>query len=259
VAAVGWPGAGRCGARGFGVCAPGKAAAKLALWAAAPRPGEAAAGVRAGMGAQGWTHERPGVGELLRSARDEAHFHLLRLGEAVRDRWPEDGADRVRRAMPAALGVVVVAVAISVAWPHAERAGWFGGVSEAAQRPAPGTPRADTIIGGAGSDELVGGSGADVVTGGAGADRIFGGAGSDTLHGGLGNDQLWASGGQDVLFGGAGDDVLYAQALDGVDRLLCGTGTDVAYVSRVNGVIRDRMVGCERVVVNDYEVRRARR
>ncbi len=211
------------------------------------------------MGAIGWTQGEHGVRGMLRDARDETHFQLLRAAEGLRDRWPEDGAIRAREAVMRLVLVGAVVASVVVAWPVVAGADWFGapmGTDNA--RPSASTPRADTIIGTHRNDRLVGGSGADVLSGGIGNDQLLGGSGNDTLQGGDGDDTLMAGNGQDVLFGGKGDDVLYVQTLDGVDRALCGPGHDIVHVARINKKIPDRVVGCEQVIVDDFIVKRPR-
>lgn len=207
--------------------------------------------------------------DLVRDARDQSHFQLLRVVEGVRDRVPDDAAWhhwRLRQQAGRILVLAAAATAVWMSWPHVSphvpdlRLPMFGASAAAEpERNTVGTPRADMLLGSHRADELAGGSGPDVIVGGSGDDTLRGGPGNDTLHGGEGADRLYASGGEDVLFGGPGDDVLYAQALDGVDRVLCGSGRDVAHVSRTNGHMIDRLVGCEQIVVQDFTVRKPRK
>ncbi len=84
-----------------------------------------------------------------------------------------------------------------------------------------GTPRADTLSGGAGND------------------RIFGEGGNDRLYGLGGNDAIEGGPGEDLIDGGQGDDTV--AAADGArDRVLCGAG-------------RDRVVADQTDLVNQCE------
>lgn len=78
----------------------------------------------------------------------------------------------------------------------------------------PGTPSADTLIGGGGRDTLRGEAGNDVLRGGAGNDELAGGDGADVLR---------AEGGRNLLAGGAGRDVLFGSLRDDMNG---GTGAD---------------------------------
>lgn len=189
----------------------------------------------------------------LSSARDEAHYHLLRVGEAVQSRAALLRRVVVGAGLSAALVVAVVSTsAVAGRGDDVDRRG----VKTVAPNPA-GTAAAETITGTPGDDRLDGRGGDDVVMSGAGVDVLFGSKGNDVLHGGSGDDVLWAGPGRDVLLGAAGDDQLRAANVDGqVDRLHCGPGNDTAWVVSVNGRVEDRTFGCERVVVVEV-VRRA--
>jgi hypothetical protein len=100
-----------------------------------------------------------------------------------------------------------------------------------------------TFHGGPGEDLLAGGRFRDGLHGGPGPDLLVGGRRFDEIAGGPGPDQLVGGFGPDAFFAGPGDDRIRAADPKG-DRIECGAGRDVAYVSR-----RDRVIGCERVVL----------
>jgi Ca2+-binding RTX toxin-like protein len=166
----------------------------------------------------------------LSAARDEAHYRVLRIGEAL---GRHRGAGR-RVAFGAIASVALLAVVLT-ATAVAGRSGDDGKGHRAALRTAPaaagGTGADETLMGTARGDRLDGRGGDDVVLAGLGDDVVFGSRGDDVLDGGHGDDVLWAGPGRDVLVGGEGDDELRAANLDGrPDRLHCGPGDDVAYL-----------------------------
>lgn len=185
----------------------------------------------------------------VRSARDAAHFELLRAADAVR-----------RPAVRRVAGTIVVSIAL-VATVVVTGA---GADERRAAAPAPqgiqasGSAAAQTFEGSRRADRLDGGAGNDVLLGKAGDDSLRGGTGADVLEGGSGDDHLDAGPGRDVLLGGAGDDTLRAGDVDGLpDRLHCGSGNDTAWIVSVNGRTTDRTFDCEHV--NIVTVRTLRR
>ncbi len=74
---------------------------------------------------------------------------------------------------------------------------------------------------------------------------VLGQAGTDVIIGGPGDDSLTGSGGRDRYDAGPGNDFIVAH--DGVsERVNCGAGFDRVYPDR--GRVRDRLIGCERVI-----------
>ena len=123
----------------------------------------------------------------------------------------------------------------------------------------------DSLIGDAGKDELIGGAGNDKADGGNGADKITLGAGNDIGEGGAGNDKLYGNNGSDELrggaqadnlFGGSGADELFGD--NGKDKIDGGAGGDImtggfgadTFVllgSSGNDVIRDFVIGTDKI------------
>ena len=190
----------------------------------------------------------------LSHARDEAHFQLLRAGEALHRRRP-----LLRRIGFGTVAATALLVVVVTATAVASRGGDGDGRDGVRTAPplAGGTQADETLTGTGGADRLDGRGGDDVIMAGGGKDVVFGSRGNDVLHGGAGDDVLWAGPGRDVLLGAEGDDQLRASNVDGqVDRLHCGPGNDTAWVVSVNGRQEDKTFGCERVIV--VEVRRVR-
>jgi alpha-beta hydrolase superfamily lysophospholipase len=146
---------------------------------------------------------------------------------------------------------------------HAAIAGWLrsrallsaGAVTAdgcpAANRPIPGGPGPDRLIGSAGDEHLTGSRGHDRLSGGGGADCVIAGPGDDGLSGGAGDDLLVGGPGADRVLGGRGRDVVSGgpggdrvDVVDGErDSVRCGKGAD-----RVRADRADRVAGCERVL-----------
>ncbi len=107
---------------------------------------------------------------------------------------------------------------------------------------------ADTFVraGGNGDDGLLGGAGEDRFSGNNGNDRLFGFDGLDRLDGGNGNDLLDGGAGSDVLIGGKGDDVLIG-----------GSGRDSFVFASQSGndVIRDFVVGSDKLSFTGTAIR----
>ncbi len=100
----------------------------------------------------------------------------------------------------------------------------------------------DCLLGGRGNDLLDGSNGRDRLTGGNGNDRLIGGAGNDRLVGGSGRDTLEGGPGVNAYDAGSGNDIVRA-ANGRRETVRCGSGRDFARVD-----VRDRVIGCERVV-----------
>jgi Ca2+-binding RTX toxin-like protein len=136
--------------------------------------------------------------------------------------------------------VALVAVAVAVAWPAAERADASPSchgrkatiVSNA--RTIVGTKAPDVIVAAGGDNTIYGEGGDDLICGGGGDDTIHAGRGSDTVYGEGGNDTIYGERGSDHLNGGPGEDTLFGEngndTLDGDggngDRLNGGPGDD---------------------------------
>jgi hypothetical protein len=203
-----------------------------------------------------------------RAFRDEAHYLLLRGAEGAhrlasqawewnRERDPLPIPD-VRACLQWTAAIAIAGFVIVAALEVRERSVASAGTGLAAVPKQVGTKGMDTFTGTRRADRYKAGGSSDALAGAGGNDQLFGGFGDDTVYGGPGDDRLWSGAGQDVLIGGGGNDHLHAEAYDGMDRLFCGGGKDVAYVARIDGRIRDRAIGCERVIVIEFRTRRAR-
>ena len=103
-----------------------------------------------------------------------------------------------RRAFAAAVGRILVAVALmvaTVATASAAEIVMCNGLEA-------------TMVGTEGNDVLRATSGDDVIAGLGGDDTIVGKNGNDVMCGGDGNDVIWTWGGADIAFGGPGDDFI---------------------------------------------------
>lgn len=89
-----------------------------------------------------------------------------------------------------------------------------------------GLKGADILIGNAGGDILRGGKGADVLKGQLGKDRLVGEAGNDTLLGGIGRDKF-------VFAASQGNDVI-RDFMVGTDRLVLKGGMSILSLSEVD-------------------------
>jgi Ca2+-binding RTX toxin-like protein len=111
----------------------------------------------------------------------------------------------------------------------------------------PGTNKAETLTGGAGSDFMFGKGGNDSLSGGDGHDALLGGSGRNVLAGEGEGDELIDDNGTsgDVLNGGEGPDLL--TSADGAgDTLDCGEGSDTVYADTDDSVAAN----CETVNIS---------
>ncbi len=91
-----------------------------------------------------------------------------------------------------------------------------------------GTPRNDSLTGGAVNNLLEGAGGNDTLLGLGGDDRLYGGIGDDALYGSTGRDTLLGGAGADLLYAGSGSDLLdggLGNDLFGIDGRHLGTVT----------------------------------